>query len=154
MVAILLLFSVLVFWSQGMGDLSSPSRDHTCNPCVCVCVLSCFSCVQLFVTLWTVSHQAPLSVGFSRHEYWSGLPHPPPWDLPIPGIEPTSLMSPALAGRFFTTSTAWEDPCIGWQSLNHLTPTEVPELSLEGKCVLGEGTQVSFPPLLHHYPKS
>ena len=45
---------------------------------------------------------------FSRQEYWSGLPCPPPGDLPIPGIEPSSLMSPALAGGFFTTSTTWE----------------------------------------------
>ena len=63
-----------------------------------------FSCVQLFVTLWTVARQAPLSMGFSRQEYWSGLPCPPPGDLPDPGIEPMSLMSPALAGRFFTSS--------------------------------------------------
>ena len=72
--------------------------------CVCVCTLSHFSHVWLFVTLWTVAWQAPLSIGFSRQEYWSGLPCPPPGDLPIPGIEPTSLMSPALAGGFFTSS--------------------------------------------------
>ena len=64
--------------------------------------------VQLFVTLWTVAHQAPLSMGFSRQEYWSGLPCPPTGDLPNPGIEPVFLMSPALAGEFFTTGTAWE----------------------------------------------
>ena len=52
--------------------------------------------------------QAPLSMEFSRQEYWSGLPCPPPGDLPDPGIEPMSLMSPALAGRFLTTSTTWE----------------------------------------------
>ena len=52
-------------------------------------------------TLWNTAHQAPLSTGFSRQEYWSGLPFPPPGDLPHPGIEPTSLASPALAGRFF-----------------------------------------------------
>jgi len=63
------------------------------------------------VTLWTVAHQAPLSVGFSRQEYWNELPCPPPRDLPNPGIEPTSLTSPALAGGFFTTSTTWEAPC-------------------------------------------
>ena len=57
---------------------------------------------------WTVAHQAPLSVGFSKKEYWSGLPCPSPGDLPNPGIEPSSLMSPALAGRFFTISTTWE----------------------------------------------
>ena len=66
-------------------------------------VLSRFSHVQLFATLWTVAHQASLSMGFSRQEYWSGLPCPPPGDLPDPGIE-TSLMSLALAGRSFTTS--------------------------------------------------
>ena len=68
-------------------------------------MLSCFSCVQLFATLWTVAHQAPLSVKFSRQEYWSGLPYPPPGDLPDPGMEPKSPMSPALLGGFFTTST-------------------------------------------------
>ena len=67
-------------------------------------MLSHFSHVQLFVTLWTVAQQAPLSMGFSRQEYWSGLPCPPPRGLPDPGIEPGSLMSPGLGGRFFTTS--------------------------------------------------
>ena len=56
--------------------------------CVCVCVLSR---VRLFATLWTVAHQAPLSMGFSRQEYWSRLPCPPPGDLPDPGIKPASL---------------------------------------------------------------
>ena len=63
----------------------------------CVCYL--LSCVQLFVTLWTVVHQAPLSTGFSRQEYWSGLPFPPPEALPDPGIK---TGPPVLAGRFFT----------------------------------------------------
>ena len=67
-----------------------------------------FSHVQLFVTPQTVARQALLSMGFSRKEYWSGLPFPSPEDLPNAGIEPTSLMSPALAGGFFTTSAAWE----------------------------------------------
>ena len=58
-----------------------------------MCVLSCFSCVQLFVTLWTVAQQVPLSMGFSKQEYWSGLPCPFPEDLPGPGIEPTSHVS-------------------------------------------------------------
>ena len=56
------------------------------------------------MTLWTVAHQAPLSMGFPRQEYWSGLPFPSPGDLSDPGIEPTSLVLPALAGRFFTTA--------------------------------------------------
>ena len=73
-----------------------------------VCMLSHFSCVQLFVTLWTVACQDALSTEFSRQEYWSGLPYPPPGDLPDPGIEPIFLTSPALAGGFFTTSATWE----------------------------------------------
>ena len=72
-------------------------------------LLSHFSPVLLYVTPWTIAHQAPLSMGFSRQEYWSGLPSPSPGNLPNPGIEPTSLMSPALAGRFFTTRATWED---------------------------------------------
>ena len=70
-------------------------------------LLSHFSHVQLFVTLLTVAHHAPLSMGFSRQEYWSGLPCPPP-NLPDPGIKPTSLASPALVGGFFTTGTPWK----------------------------------------------
>ena len=57
---------------------------------------------SLFVTPWTVAHQAPLSLEFSRQEHWRGLPFPAPGDLPDPGIEPTSLVSPALADGFFT----------------------------------------------------
>ena len=60
------------------------------------------------VLLWTVAHQAPLSMGFFRPKYWSGLPCSPPGDLPNPGIEPTPLISPALAGRFFTSRTTRE----------------------------------------------
>ena len=67
-----------------------------CKISACVCVCSCFCHVQLFATLWTTAHQAPLSMGFSRQEYWNGLPYPPPGDLPDPGTEPVSLMSLAL----------------------------------------------------------
>ena len=56
-----------------------------------------------FVTPWTIAHQAPQSMKFSRQEYWSGLPCPASRDLPDPGIKPTSLVSPALVGGFFTT---------------------------------------------------
>ena len=59
--------------------------------------------VQLFATPWTAAHQAPLSMGFPREEYWSELPCSPPRDLPNPGTEPESPESPVLAGRFFTT---------------------------------------------------
>ena len=62
------------------------------------CVLSHFSCVQLFAIPWTVACQAPL-LGFSRQEYWSGLPFPSPGNLPTPGIEPRLFKSPALAHR-------------------------------------------------------
>ena len=65
------------------------------------CVLSCFSCVWLFMTLWTVAHQAPLFMGFSRQEYWSELPFPSPGHLMDPGIKP---MPPALAGGFLTAA--------------------------------------------------
>ena len=71
-------------------------------------MLSCVSPVQLFATQWTVAHQAPQSMGFSRQEYWSGLPCPPPGDLPDPGIEPVSLRSSELAGGLFTTNAIWE----------------------------------------------
>ena len=64
--------------------------------------------VQLSVTPWTVAHQAPLSMGFSRQEYWSGLQFPSAGDLPHPGIKPICLTSPKLAGGFFTTSFTWE----------------------------------------------
>ena len=70
-------------------------------------MISPFSCVQLFATLWTIACQAPLSMGFSRQEYWSKLVFPPPRNLPDPVIEPVS-MSPSLVARFFITSTTWE----------------------------------------------
>ena len=69
-----------------------------------VCIPSTHnSCVWLFATPWTVAHQSPPSTGFPRQDYWSGLPFPPPGDLPNPGINPVSLASSALAGRFFAT---------------------------------------------------
>ena len=71
-------------------------------------MLSCFSHVQLFTHLWTLARQALLSMGFSRQEYWSGLPCPPPGDLPDSGIKSVCLTSPALAGGFFTTSATEE----------------------------------------------
>ena len=64
--------------------------------------------VRLFVTLWTVAHQAPLSMEFSRQEYWSGLPFPPPGDLPDPEIKTESCTTPAFAGRIFYHRATWE----------------------------------------------
>ena len=69
--------------------------SHFRHPCLCV-------------TLWTIANQAPLSMGLSRQEYWNGLSCPSPGNLLDPGIEPTSLKSLALAGRFFIPSTTWE----------------------------------------------
>ena len=60
------------------------------------------------MTPWTVAHQVPLSMGFSRQKYWSGFPFPSPGDLPNPGTKPRSLTSPALAGEFFMTSATWK----------------------------------------------
>ena len=73
-----------------------------------VFMLSPFSHVWLFATLWATALQASLSMGFSRQEYWSGLPCPPQGNLPDPGIELTSLLSPVLASEFFTISAIWE----------------------------------------------
>ena len=79
-------------------------------------MLSRFSSVQLFATPCTVACQAPLSMEFSRQEYWSGLLCPLPEDLTSPGMELASLMSPALAGGFFTTSatgkSAYVNTCV------------------------------------------
>ena len=87
-------------------------------------VLRHFTCVWLFATLWTVVCQAPLSIWFSRQEYWNVLPFPSPGDLPDPGIEPTSLTSPAFAGRFFKTSTRaiLHRVTVSWIWLKWLSP--------------------------------
>ena len=72
-----------------------------------VCVLTH---IQIFASPWAVAHQAPLSMGFSRQEYWSGLSCSPPGDLPNPGIEPASPKSPALAGKILYHWATWEAP--------------------------------------------
>ena len=86
--------------------LSTDSYPANRNP-EC-CVLSCFSRVRLFCN--PVDCSLPLSMRFSRQECWSGLPYPPPRNLPDPEMEPTSLTSSALAGRFFIASATWEAP--------------------------------------------
>ena len=83
--------------------ISSRNQVGTCHVLSCIC---------FFVILWTVARQAPLSMEFSRQEYWSGLPFPPPGDLSNPATEPESLSCPALAGRFFTT-----EPPVNWNLL-------------------------------------
>ena len=101
------------------GDLPDPGIEPRSPACgqtlyrlshqgsLCGCVLSR---IQLFATPWAVAHQAPLSMGFPKQEYWGGLPCPPSGDLPDPWIKPASLLSSALAGGFFTTSATWEAP--------------------------------------------
>ena len=79
----------------------------------------------------TIALQASLSMGFSRQDYWSGLPCPPPGDLLHPGIKPVSLRSPALAGRFFATGVTWEAP----QTLCIITSTSRGNSSKEASAV-------------------
>ena len=79
-----------------------------CVKCICVCVPVC-SAMSDSVTPWTIACQAHPSMEFSRQEYWSGLPFPPPGDLPNPGIFQTHIpVATALAGRFFTTEPPWK----------------------------------------------
>ena len=95
--------------------------------CLCVCVCGCgcgcvqacvstrallLSHVQIFAAPGIVAHQAPLSMGFSRQEYWSELPFPTPEDVPNQGIKPSSLVSPSLAGGFFTTEPSGNLLCL------------------------------------------
>ena len=84
---------------------------------MCVCAQP-LSHVRLFAVLWTVACPVPLSMEFSRQEYWNGLPFPPLGDLPKPGTEPTSPASPALAGGFFTT-----EPPVHFSSVTQSCPT-------------------------------
>ena len=83
--------------------------------------------VQLFVTSWTVAHYAPLSMGFPRQEYWSGLSFPPPGDLPDPGIKPASL---AFSGGFFTTSPkmATHSSVLAWRIPGTGEPCGLPSM--------------------------
>ena len=99
--SIMLKNSCLIFWP------SSSQESWFSYGWKGACVLNCCSRVQLFGSLWAVACQAPLSMGFSRQEYWSGLSRPPPEDLPNPGIKLMCLKVPAFAGVFFTTSTTW-----------------------------------------------
>ena len=82
-------------------ELNSKKHLLVVIMCVCQVILVTYDSA----TLWTAAHQAPMSMGFSRQDYWSRLLCPPPGDLPNPGIKPASLISPALAGGFFTTGT-------------------------------------------------
>ena len=130
--------------------------------CTRAYVLSHFSRVLLFSTLWTVAHQTPLSVGFSRQEYWHGLPCPPPGDLPNPGIKPASPRSPALAGGFFPTNATWEatTSCMMWPKKKKIKKKWN---LVAGACVVYSGAHpyrnrtawaTIMQPLLPHSPQS
>ena len=100
-------------------------------------------------TQWTVAYPAPLSMGSSRQKYWTGFPHSPSGDLPDPGTEPASLVSPALASRFFTTSTNWEAQKVNSsvpKPRPHLTPTILPANLL----ISGQNTEIY---LWRNWPK-
>ena len=92
------IFLIISCFVPGLNFRTWQSEALVCYlMCVCdLCMHACFSSIWLFVTLWTVAHQAPLSMGFSSQEYWTGLPCPPPRDLPNPGIETASPETPAL----------------------------------------------------------
>ena len=124
------------------------------------CLLSRFSPVRLFATPWIVACEAPLSMGFSRHRYWSGLPFPPPRDLPDPGIHAVPLVSPVLAGRLFTSSVTcmYRPPaaglvlllvlgCDGQRLLPGLGSSKQAETGLEPGC--SDPDPVSFPSSTH-----
>ena len=82
------------------------STSHQAHDRSCVAICVCVPLLPALCSLWTVARQTPLSMGFPRQD-WSGLPFPTLGDLPNPGIKPTSLVSPALAGGFFTTRATW-----------------------------------------------
>ena len=100
----------LVIWRLG---------KHYCVPCAKLLQSCLILCDPMDCSL-----QAPLSMDSNRQENWSGLPCPPPGDLPDPGIEPTSLMSPAMVGGFFTTSITWEAP-LGMASLLNIPKVRI-----------------------------
>ena len=121
-------FQSLSWWTcAGFNAISSALFSISCLA---------ISLFQLLLSLWVLSHdsatpwtvalQAPLSMWFSRQEYWNRLPFPSPGDLPDPGIEPTSLVSPPLAGRFFTTMPPGKPfflPLLQALRLSRLLPT-------------------------------
>ena len=101
-----------VFSSDNSCLSSSAVYRSTCVHYLAACVPCHFSHVQLCAALWTAACQPPLSKGFSKQGYWSGLPCLPSGSLPDPGIESVSHVYPALAVRFFTACATWEALCI------------------------------------------
>ena len=108
-ILLFLISSIILTCSPHISFSSFSTRGNSFTPFLLLMgMFQSINRVQLFVIPWTIAHQTPLSMGFSRQECWSGLPYPPWGELLDPEIEPTSLMSPALAGWFFTTTVTWE----------------------------------------------
>ena len=128
-------------------DLGKLEQEHGVNVKlgVHVYVLSRFSRVRLFVALWTVAHRAPLSMGFSRQEYCSGLPCPPPGDLPNPRIESLILASPAMQVASLPTEPPGKPPVLikGFKIMSREEwIEELRTMALKGKGPLVHGTSV------------
>ena len=99
-------YKIKYLLKKGLQTEEFPLNRDAKN-CVPACQVASVMCDSL-QPRGHIARQAPLPLGFSRQEYWSGLPCPPPGDLPDPGIQPVSLISPASAGRLFTSSATWE----------------------------------------------
>ena len=120
--------SLSLLYLQGIERLLTNETKEMFHTQVNACVRA--KSFQLCPTLCNpmdyIAHQAPLSMGLSRQEYWCGLPCPPPGDLPRPGIEPLSLVSPAWAGGFFTTSTTWQATQVNRGPQSNLSKRHLP----------------------------
>ena len=136
-----------VYYRCNVEQISEACPDFTYSPItwgcqrwkdwwVCMHVKSLWSCPALCGPPGSSVH------GFSSQEHWSGLPCPPPGDLPNPGIKPESLISPALAGRFFTTRATWE--ALGWV---HVCPNALPPEGTTNPSLLSHPSILFSPPL-------
>ena len=100
-----------------------------------MCTCTRFIISSSLAAPWTIDHEVPLSVGFSRQEYWSGLPFLPLGDLPDLGIKPTSLVSPVLAGRFFTTEPPGKLCVFDSTKIDHVFPVQGKEEVTSCVCI-------------------
>ena len=126
------------------GCLSGLKRTGQAHSFCIECVLSHFSHIQLFASVQTVASQAPLSMGFPRQEYWSGLPCPPPEDVPDPGIEPTSPTSSASEADSLPLSHQGNPSCCTRPSRLDVNSPEEVEVQLETqKTLLASSTQIN-----------
>ena len=141
-------FILTIFWTSSAWQSISVCAKGLLNFSLVYLrarMLSCFSCVQLFVALWSVAHQAPLSTGFSRQECWSGLPFSPP-GFPTQGSHTRLFTSSALAGRFFTTSATWEALSLSKTSLSlEAQHTDKRKQCLKGKVLVAQSCSTLWP---------